>query len=140
MNQAHCGTLVIVDRGGHCVGILTDRDLAIAIGKTAHPPAHVLARDAMTTPVLTCSPDDSLANALERMTDARIRRLPVLDDANATLEGIVSIDDIVLWGVQHGGVERKELLRALRAICAANERLLSTETLDESFETVPDVD
>jgi CBS domain-containing protein len=67
MNQAHCGTLVVVDRGGHCVGILTDRDLAIAIGKTAHHPSHVLARDAMTTPVLTCAPEDSLATALERM-------------------------------------------------------------------------
>jgi CBS domain-containing protein len=138
MKTTHCGTLVVVDRRGHCVGILTDRDLAIAIGETTRHPSHVLIRDAMTTPVQTCSPDDSLTTALTRMADARVRRLPVVN-ANATLEGIVSIDDIVLWGVQHGGVTQNQLLKALRAIGAAHERLLSTDTLDEPFQRAPEL-
>jgi hypothetical protein len=56
------------------------------------------------------------------------------------LEGILSIDDIVLWGVQHGGVTRKELLHALRAVCATHDRLLRTDNLDEPVEFTPVLD
>jgi CBS domain-containing protein len=139
MNEAHCGTLVVLDNRGHPVGILTDRDLAISIGKTTRRASEVFARDAMTSPVHTCGPDESVMTALDRMSDARIRRLPVVD-SNGALNGVVSIDDIVLWGVEHGGVARKPLMRALRTICSAHERLLSTETLDEPLTVASSAD
>jgi hypothetical protein len=53
------------------------------------------------------------------MTEARVRRSPVVT-SDGDLQGILSIDDIILWGVQHGGVTRKDLAPALRAICAAH--------------------
>src|SRR5262245_30404760 len=136
LNDMHCGTLIVLDRHGHPVGVLTDRDLAISIGKDPRHASDVSAREAMSSPVHSCRADEDVSTVLERMADARIRRLPVLG-ANGLLEGIVSIDDIVLWGVQRNGVARNELLRALRAICAAHERLLSTETLDELIATPP---
>jgi CBS domain-containing protein len=131
MNEEHCGTLVVLNRRGHPVGILTDRDLALEVGKTSRPPSEIPAREAMTSPVQTCTPDDSLSAALERMAGATVRRLPVLSTTGA-LKGIVSIDDIVVWGLQHDGVTRKELLRALRAVCRAEEGLIRTNDLDES--------
>jgi CBS domain-containing protein len=139
MNEGHCGTLVVLNRRGHPAGILTDRDLAMAIGRTASPASEIPVRDAMTSPVHTCTPEDSLSTALERMADATVRRLPVLS-ASGSLKGIVSIDDIVVWGLQHGGVTRKELLRALRAVCRAQEGLLRTDDLDESPKIAAELD
>jgi CBS domain-containing protein len=52
----------------------------------------------MTQPVHTCTADETIAAAVERMADARVRRLPVVDD-EGQVQGLVSIDDIVLWAV-----------------------------------------
>ena len=101
----------------------------MAIGTTNRNPSHILALEAMTRHVHTCSADQDLAAALERMTEARVRRLPVVT-ADGDLQGILSIDDIILWGAQHGGVTRKELV--LRAMCARHEPLLQTEALETS--------
>jgi CBS domain-containing protein len=136
MSEACCGTLIVLDHRGIPAGILTDRDLALEIGKSARHPSDVRASEAMTSPMYTCAADDSVSTALERMAEARIRRLPVLGEDGA-LVGIVSIDDILLWGVQHGRVAREELLRALRSIGAAHDRLLNTETLDDPVAARP---
>jgi CBS domain-containing protein len=139
MDEAHCGTLVVLDQRGHPVGIVTDRDLAISIGRITRPPSEVSARDVMKSPLHVCRPEESIVAALERMADAQVRRLPVVSRRGA-LKGIVSIDDIVLWGLQHDGVTRKELLRALRAVCAANETLSRTDNLDELIVAAPEID
>jgi len=47
----------------------------------------------MTTPVVTCSPDDSVGELMAEMTNRRIRHLPVV--RNGRLCGIVSIGDVV---------------------------------------------
>jgi CBS domain-containing protein len=139
MNEGHSGTLVVVNRRHHPAGILTDRDLAMAVGKTPRPPSEILVQEAMTSPVHTCTADDNLSTALERMASAEVRRLPVLD-ASGALTGIVSMDDVVVWGLHDGGVTRKELLRALRAVCGPQERLLRRDDLDESPEVTTELD
>ncbi len=58
-----------------------------------------------------------LQAALERMTDFRVRRLPVVA-SDGELQGMLSVDDIIMWGVDQGGVRSKDLVRALRAICS----------------------
>jgi CBS-domain-containing membrane protein len=98
----------------------------INIGQTNRDPSHILAHEAMTGHVHTCSPDGDLPDALERMTEAKVRRLPVVT-SYGDLQGILSIDYIILWGVQHGGVTRKDLVRALRAICAAHAPLFDRD-------------
>jgi CBS domain-containing protein len=124
-----CGSLVVLDHGDRVVGILTDRDLAIAIGKTNRDASHIPAHEAMTRDVLTCSPDENLPAVLERMAEAKVRRLPVVT-SEGVLQGMLSIDDIVLWGVQHGGVTLKGLVRGLRAICRAHEPQVKEEAFD----------
>jgi CBS domain-containing protein len=131
MAETACGTLVVLDHRERVVGILTDRDLAVAIGKTNRNPSHIPAPEAMTGNVHTCSPDENLPAVLERMAESKVRRLPVVT-SEGVLQGILSIDDIILWGVQHGGVTRKGLVRGLRAICRAHEPQLQTEALDVS--------
>jgi signal-transduction protein with cAMP-binding, CBS, and nucleotidyltransferase domain len=120
------------------VGILTDRDLAIKIGQASRHPSQIPAGEAMTANVYSCSEDENLSDALERMGDARIRRLPVVGPRGRLL-GMLSIDDIVLWGVENRGIKPKALVRALHAICAAHEPLFDTESLETPLE-VPDLD
>jgi signal-transduction protein with cAMP-binding, CBS, and nucleotidyltransferase domain len=125
MEDSGCGTLVVVDRQ-KVAGILTDRDVVMALGRTDIPPSRIAVTEAMTRNVYFCSPDEMISSALTRMANARVRRLPVVDAAGH-VEGVVSIDDIVLWGMQRGGVTRHELVDALRAICAAHQPLFETE-------------
>ncbi len=123
------GTVVVVDRHDRVVGILTDRDLVLAIGKADANPARSPACEAMTSEVYTCSPDEELAAVLERMSDLRVRRLPVVA-ADGHVVGMLSIDDIVLWGVQSDGVTRKALVRALHSICESHQPLFDIDAAE----------
>ena len=64
------------------------------------------------------------------MSEARVRRLPVVA-TDGDLQGILSIDDVVLWGVKSGGATRKELARALAAICGARDPFLEIPSVDD---------
>ena len=43
---------------------------------------------------------------------------------------MLSIDDIILWGLGHRGIKRKALVEALRSICAAHNRMFETEDVE----------
>jgi CBS domain-containing protein len=128
MKDFDCGFLPVLDQHGRVVGVLTDRDIAIAVGDRRRSASHVTAREAMSSTVHTCLPDEDIHRVLNRMATRHLRRLPVVT-ADDDLMGVVSIDDIILWGVEHGGVSAKELAGALRSICrpkdATSEDVLS---------------
>jgi CBS domain-containing protein len=118
MRASGCGSLIVLGPDGRIAGIVTDRDLALALGDT--PGAGPLTLDqVMSHHVHTCRPDDDLAVALERMARAHVRRLPVVDE-HGDVKGLISIDDIVLWGLRSGGVSTHQLVGALRALCATS--------------------
>ena len=88
------GALVIVaeDRA-RIVGIVSERD--IVRGLIEHG-EHLLALPVsrvMTSPVLTCAPEDRVTAVMARMTRHRVRHLPVVD--HGRLCGLVSIGDLV---------------------------------------------
>ena len=117
MRDSGCGSLVVLGTRGQVVGIVTDRDLALAVGK--HRDAGRLTVDrVMSQPVHMCRADDDVTVALERMASVHVRRLPVVDEGD--VKGLISIDDIVLWGLQSSGVSMHALIAALRSLCAAS--------------------
>lgn len=116
MKTTGCGMLVVLDSHGALAGVITDRDVALAVGDSDRAPA-AAASAVMARPVHTCRPDDDLHAALARMAAARVRRLPVVD-AEGNVKGVISIDDIILWGVRRRGIGLHELTGALRAIHA----------------------
>jgi CBS domain-containing protein len=93
MGESDCGVLPVV-RSGRLVGILTDRDVCLAVGAQWHSGATPV-REIMNQEVHTCKATDDLPSALAAMAKHRVRRLPVLDEHGA-LKGILIIDDLVL--------------------------------------------
>lgn len=118
MKETGCGTLAVLNHHGRLAGIVTDRDLALAVGGIQEP-ARSTVREVMTHPVHTCQPDDNVHAALDTMAMFKVRRLPVISEAGDA-KGMISIDDIILWGVPKSAVSLHTLVAALRSICSAS--------------------
>jgi CBS domain-containing protein len=97
MRENHIGSLVIVDesdRGRIPVGMLTDRDIAIAVVAQALDPRTLTAGEVMSGELVTANEQDDMLDTLQRMRRRGIRRVPVLTAAGA-LAGIVTLDDLL---------------------------------------------
>jgi CBS domain-containing protein len=92
MHQHNVGTVVIVEKQ-RPVGIITDRDLALALGvRDARPQTAV--RDVMTRHVLAIPEDTSIYAATRFMREREVRRLPIVDREDH-LVGMVTLDDLL---------------------------------------------
>jgi len=103
-----CGFLPVIGEGGNVIGAITDRDICIALGTRNRTASELLVKDlvlskAYTFPKLfTCTPDDDIHCILKTIRAEKIRRLPVVD-REGVLQGIVSMDNIVLGACQFAG-------------------------------------
>jgi CBS domain-containing protein len=93
MRDTNVGSVVIVDRGGSPVAMVTDRDLAVRVLADEVEHAAPIA-DHVSRPLVTGHPEMDLEEAAALMVQHRIRRLPVLDGEQ--LAGIVTLDDIAV--------------------------------------------
>ncbi len=121
MGENDCGALPVL-RGKTVVGMVTDRDICVAIGKRKKAASETTVREIFSPGVVTCSTSDDVRSALATMASRHVRRLPVLD-ADGALQGIVSLDDLMLRAeeprptgappdLSHGDV-----VTAFRSIC-----------------------
>jgi CBS domain-containing protein len=108
------GVLPVVDEDGHVLGIVTDRDVSIALGTRNVAPSQLRVGDVMTREVHTCHAQQGVKSALEAMAEHRVRRLPVVD-AEGRLCGMFSLNDAVLAGDK--SVRALDLVQTLRSIC-----------------------
>lgn len=92
MREHNVGSVVIVE-GRKPVGMVTDRDLALALGADGVGP-QTSVESVMTKPVETIPDGAGIFAATQCMRDAGVRRLPVVDK-EGHLAGIVSIDDLI---------------------------------------------
>jgi CBS domain-containing protein len=83
---------VIVRREGQVGGIVTDRDIVVRAVAEGEDPATATAADICTGAVVTLSPDDPVDAAAQRMADAAVRRLPVVEGGDVV--GIVTLGDL----------------------------------------------
>ena len=116
MLDGDCGILPVV-AGGALVGVVTDRDMYIALATRNKRASEITVGDVVHTPVYTCGPDDDVVTALETMKQHRVRRLPI-EGFGGTVIGIVSMNDIVLAAGPRKPVREAEVVGALKAICA----------------------
>ena len=92
MEQENVGAVVVV-RQHRPVGIITDRDLALAICLHGASPRDPVQKR-MMSPVDTIRDDQGIYDATRTMMELAVRRLPVVDD-EGQLVGIVSMDDLL---------------------------------------------
>lgn len=85
---------VVIAEDSRPIGIITDRDLALALGAKGHS-LHTAAREIMSHPVLAIPDGTDVGIATQYMRDRRVRRLPVVD-ADDRLLGMVSLDDLLV--------------------------------------------
>jgi CBS domain-containing protein len=116
MLDADCGILPIVDPTGRLVGIVTDRDMFIALATRNTLASELTVGEVVPQEVFTCSPDDDVQTALETMKQHSVRRLPV-EGFGGTVAGIVSMNDILL-AARRGGVRTDAVVDTLQALCA----------------------
>ena len=96
LKSKNIGALVVVGNDGTTIlGMISERELVREL--LGHDtPTHLLSlpvSKVMTTPVVTCSPDERITAVMARMTRHRVRHLPVVE--HGRLVGIVSIGDVV---------------------------------------------
>ncbi len=97
MRKRHVGSLVVVDETGAgplVVGLLTDRDIVVAIVANELNPAQLTVGDVMGHELISALEDDSIKDLLATMRRKGIRRLPVVKP-QGVLVGLVTMDDVL---------------------------------------------
>jgi CBS domain-containing protein len=92
MAEHHVGALLVM-QGEVLAGIVSERDYARKVILRGRSSSDTPVRDIMTFPVLTVSPETSVEQCMQLVTDKRVRHLPVLDAGRVI--GMVSIGDLV---------------------------------------------
>jgi len=119
MAEAGVGVLPVTDAERRVIGVLTDRDVCCGLSRAAHP-HEVRVGEVASSPPWTCLESDAVTTALGTMRQHAVRRLPVVD-ATGRLEGLLSLDEIVLAAhlVAGGGLDTPvyaEVVETLKAI------------------------
>ncbi len=91
----NCGVLPVVDEAGRVKGMITDRDIAIAVATRGRLASEITVGEVMSERVVSCTLDEDIKFALEKMGQERVRRLPVIN-RDGLLQGILSLDDAAI--------------------------------------------
>lgn len=94
MEDISAGTVVVME-GGAVVGMVSERDVIRKVVLQGQKIDKVKVRELMSTDLTTITPETSLDDCMQLITEKRIRHLPVL--CNGSLCGIVSIGDVVKY-------------------------------------------
>jgi CBS domain-containing protein len=103
MRDRHVGSVVIVEGSiGQRVpiGIITDRDIAVALGAEGREPSQTPVGLAMSSDLYRAREDQDVYDVLTQMRARGLRRVPVVA-ADGTLAGIFTFDDLVEWTAEH---------------------------------------
>ena len=93
LNHERIGALVVSENGADVAGMLSERDIVMALGRFGEDLLSRPVEEIMTRNVVTCEPGETVGELMSEMTNRRIRHLPVV--AEGRLRGIVSIGDVV---------------------------------------------
>ncbi|HXG68405.1 MAG TPA: CBS domain-containing protein [Blastocatellia bacterium] len=109
MKDEDVGSIPVVDNG-RIVGIVTDRDIVCRVLAEGRDTRTATASEAMSQDLVTVARDESVVDAIQKMAENQVRRLPVVD-VNGRLRGIISMADIALEAERD-----RELAQALEQI------------------------
>jgi CBS domain-containing protein len=107
------GAMVVLSADDTVAGILSERDVVRAVAEGGPGALARPLRDFMTADVLTADPGETIDALLARMTDRRVRHLPVCREGR--LLGIVSIGDLVKAKIAETEAEAQHLKNYIAA-------------------------
>jgi len=128
----NCGMLPVIGADQKLVGVVTDRDICIAMGTRNQLAGELSAGEVATKIVFTCKPDDEIHEALLTMATKQVRRLPVVNEKDVP-QGVLSMDDIIT----HGDLNKwegccelssEEIIRGLKQLYGQTLPLVQTKT------------
>jgi CBS domain-containing protein len=122
MWDADCGVLPVLKDGREVVGLITDRDICMAMAMRDSNPAAVSAEEVLTGDIYSVAPEDEIHKALQVMQEHQVRRLPVISP-EGELEGMLSMNDVILKAQRKANGKAPEIRYAdvvdtYKAICA----------------------
>ena len=94
--NSDCGAVPVVDAQGKLRGMITDRDICMAVWSRGVPISECTVESTMAHAVKACAPDCSVQDVAELMMKYQLRRIPVTD-ADGKLLGIVTIADLARY-------------------------------------------
>jgi CBS domain-containing protein len=105
-----CGCLPVTadDGSQRVIGMITDRDICMAALFYGKPLTGIRVGDVMAKDVWACNPGDAPCEAEAIMREARVRRLPVVDEADQLL-GLISLADIAREAERQHWRRRREI-------------------------------
>ena len=113
LDEKRIGAVVALGEAGAIVGVLSERDIVRQVARQGETALNMTVGDAMTRDVVTIESGTKVNDALQLMTDRRVRHLPVF--RNEQLVGVVSIGDLVKWKIAETEAEAEAMKSYLSA-------------------------
>lgn len=107
LNEKNIGAVIVRTANGDVAGILSERDIVRRLGASGADALSMKVSECMTSNVYTCSVDASVDELMAKMTEKRIRHLPVTKDGKVV--GVVSIGDVVKRKIEEAEQEAAAL-------------------------------
>jgi CBS domain-containing protein len=107
LRSERVGAMVVSSDGNALEGIISERDVAYGLAAHGSSLHSVTVAELMTTPVITCSSKDTIAEVMGIMSQRRVRHLPVRDGEK--LVGVISIGDVLKFRLSEMELEKNVL-------------------------------
>lgn len=112
MQTEHVGCIPVCDQEDCMVGMVTDRDLVLRCIACDKDAKQTPLSEVMTTNVCTCSVEDDMEIAQNKMSKEKIRRLPVIEDGKVI--GMLTLGDLAKNDLKLG---QEEVSETINNIC-----------------------
>jgi len=99
MSFRNVGSVVVLENG-RLTGLLTERDVLTRVVAAGRQPDLTCVADVMTRHPIVVSPRATVEEVMNLFTEKRCRQLPVVDEGDDCLVGLISIGDVTRWLVE----------------------------------------
>lgn len=106
MSERDCGFVPVVDNEMAVLGVITDRDICIALTGRNKKPSEIKAGDIITGDAACVRPNDKVQAVLKAMKKKQVRRFPVRD-GDKRLVGVISLRDVILAAEKEKRLRKK---------------------------------
>ena len=113
------GSLLVTDKDGTLVGIISERDFLNIVGEHSKDWEGITVSDVMTKEVVTATPEDTLEQVMSIMTKHHIRHIPVM--GNDKIVGVLALGDIINALLDKSLFQNKLLKRYIKDWPADNQ-------------------